>query len=156
MPPPLPVVYSSRGIEWEKDDKEATYLSPKSQYEIFQGHSLRLFLPSTNNALMEHVCTHCGLYFGSIKSKQDHSPNSRLKKSAKSSNKQSTQPVRKVQPQRIEARWQKELLCALVFQELEWHNIDEVGFDCIENKIPEITHGPGTPAVGNIEPVWTI
>ena len=35
LPPPVPVVYSSRGIEWAKDDKEATYLSLKSQYEIF-------------------------------------------------------------------------------------------------------------------------
>ena len=27
LPPPLPVVYSSTGIEWAKDDKEASYLS---------------------------------------------------------------------------------------------------------------------------------
>ena len=27
LPPPLPVVYSSTGIEWAKDNKEASYLS---------------------------------------------------------------------------------------------------------------------------------
>ena len=85
---------------------------------------------------MERVCKHCGLYFGS-------------------SDKQSTQPIRKVRPQRIEVRRQKELLCAMTFQELEWHAINDVDFDGVENDIPEITHGPGTPVLDNIGPVWT-
>ena len=88
---------------------------------------------------MERVCKHCGLYFGSIKSKQNHSPNCRSKKSNKSSDKQSTQSMRKVRPQRIEARDQKELLCAMAFQELEWHDINDVDFDGVENDILEIT-----------------
>ena len=56
---------------------------------------------------------------------------------------------------RIEAHRQKELLCAVAFQELEWHAIDDVDFNGVENDIPEITHRPGTPALDNIEPVWT-
>ena len=33
----------------------------------------------------------------------------------------------------------------MAFQELEWHVIDKFGFDGVENHIPEIAHGPGTP-----------
>ena len=33
----------------------------------------------------------------------------------------------------------------MTFQELEWHVIDNFGFDDVENCIPEITRGPGTP-----------
>ena len=47
--------------------------------------------------------------------------------------------MRKVRPQRIEARDQKELLCAMAFQELEWHDINDVDFDGVENDILEIT-----------------
>ena len=61
--------------------------------------------------------------------------------------------MRKVSSQRIEARRQKELLCAMALQELELYAIDDVDFDGVENDIPEITYGPGTPALDNIEPV---
>ena len=71
--------------------------------------------PSTKDAILERVCKHCSLYFSSIKPKQNHSANCRSKKSDKSSDKQSTRPLRKVQPQRIEARLQKELFCAMAF-----------------------------------------
>ena len=74
---------------------------------------------STKNGLMQRICTHCCLYFGSIKSNQNHSPSCRSKKSAKSSNEQSTQSMRKVGPQSIEPRRQKELLFAEVFLERE-------------------------------------
>ena len=43
----------------------------------------------------------------------------------------------------------------MAFQKLEWHAIDDVDFDGVENDIPEITHGLGTPVLDNIEPVWT-
>ena len=43
---------------------------------------------------------------------------------------------------------------ALAFQELEWHSIDDIDFDDVENDIPEINHGPGTHVLTNIEPVW--
>ena len=140
MPTPLPVVSFSIGIEWAKDDKEGTYLS------LFQNVALKgNLLPkhvstkfprdipipydysysSANDALIERVSTHCDLYFRSIKSKLNHSLNCKSKKSAKSSDKQSTQSMRKLRPQRIEAHHQKELLCAMTFQELEWHAIDD-------------------------------
>ena len=58
--------------------------------------------------------------------------------------------MNKVRAQRIGARRQKELLCAMTFQELEWHPVDEVDFNGVENDIPGITHGPGTPVLDNI------
>ena len=107
---------------------------------------------------MQRVCTHRCIYFGSIKSKQNYSTNSRSKlscKSVKSSDKQSTQPIRKVQPQRRKARRQKEVLSVMAFQELEWYAIDDVDFDGVKNDIPEFIHRPGNPLLDNIEPVWT-
>lgn len=95
------------------------------------------------------------LYFGRIKSKQKLSSNCRSKKPIKSGNKQSTQPPRKVGPQRIESRLQKELFFAMAFQEVEWHAIDDVDFDSVDNDNPEITHGPRICALDNIEPSWT-
>ena len=54
LPPPLPVVHTRNGIEWAKDDKDATYLSEyflakcldacSSYKEISQGNTIRLFL----------------------------------------------------------------------------------------------------------------
>ena len=48
----------------------------------------------------------------------------------------------KVLPQTIEACNQKELLSTKAFQELEWHVIDDVDFDGVENDISEISQGP--------------
>ena len=48
----------------------------------------------------------------------------------------------KVLPQTIEACNQKELLYTKAFQELEWHVIDDVDFDGVENDISEISQGP--------------
>ena len=40
----------------------------------------------------------------------------------------------------------------MALPELEWHVIDYVDFDGVENDIPEIIQGPGVPVLGNIEP----
>ena len=56
---------------------------------------------------------------------------------------------------RIEACHKNELVCAMALPELEWHVIDYVDFDGVENDIPEIIQGPGVPVLGNIEPVST-
>ena len=93
LPPPLPITFSSTGIILAKEDKEAhTYPNSKML------HQKVISCPSTKEALMECVCTHCDLYFGSIKSKQNHNPNGRSKKSVKSIDKQRTQSMRKFQP----------------------------------------------------------
>ena len=102
---------------------------------------------------MERVCTHCGLYFGSFKSEQKSQPKLQVKIPVKNSDKQNKQPMKKVQPQSLEAYHQKELLCAMAFQELKWHFIDYFDFDGVENDISEITHGPVTLVPDNIGPV---
>ena len=43
----------------------------------------------------------------------------------------------------------------MALPELEWHVIDDVDFDGVENDIPEIIQGPAVPVLGNIEPVST-
>ena len=119
LPPPIPVVYSQNGIEWAKDDKEASYLSlfqnialqasltPKQAIKKFpKGIAYDYLCPSTNDVLTGRLCYHCGLYFGSIKSNVYHSSHCRTKAEA------STAAVtRKVRPHRVAARRQKELLC---------------------------------------------
>ena len=43
--------------------------------------------------------------------------------------------MRNLRPQRIEAHRQKELFCAMAFQYLEWHAIDDNDFDGVQNNI---------------------
>ena len=52
---------------------------------------------------------------------------------------------------------QKELLCAMAFQELEWHAIDDVDFDFDDNQvdISEIAPKSGTPVIEDIQPIWS-
>ena len=97
---------------------------------------------------------YCGPYFGSIKSKQNHSSYCRTKESRAVGDEQHSR-TRKVRPQRVAACRQKDLLCAMAFQELEWHAADDVDFDDAEAGILEIAHESGTPALDGIEPVWT-
>ena len=97
---------------------------------------------------------YCDLYFGSIKSKQNHSSYCRTNESRAVGDEQHG-GTRKVRPQRVAARLQKELLCAMAFQELEWHAVDDVNFDDAEADILEIIHESGTPVLDGIEPVWT-
>lgn len=166
LPPPLPVTYDKKGgIEWAKDDKEAKYLS------LFQNLALNASLiptraidkhpkgipydyscPSTKDCLADRTCKYCGLYFGSIKSKQNHSITCR--------NRETTpclriEQPRRVRPQRVAARRQGELLCAMAFQELEWHAIDDVEWEADEDEIPDVALQSGTPVIDNIQPVWT-
>ena len=62
---------------------------------------------------------------------------------------------RKVRPQRVAACRQKELLCAMAFQELKWHKMDDVEFDKNIEDVPELVVKSGTPVLDNRDPVWT-
>ena len=61
----------------------------------------------------------------------------------------------KVRPQRVAARHQGELLCAMAFQELEWHAIDDVDFE-VDDEIPEFVLQSWSPLIENNEPIWTL
>ena len=80
-------------------------LSPEHVGKFPGGIPYEYSCPSTKDALMKRVCANCGLYFGSIESKQNHSPNCRSKKSAKSSDKQSTRAMRKARIERNRWHW---------------------------------------------------
>ena len=164
LPPPIPVVYSQNGIEWAKDDKEASHLSlfqnialqasltPKQAIKKFpKGIPHDYSCPSTKDVLTGRLCYHCGLYFGRIKSNVNHS--SYCRTTAEGS---TAAVTRKVRPQRVAARRQKELLCAMAFQELEWHAIDNVDFVFDDNQvdISEIAPKSGTPVIEDIQLIW--
>ena len=95
-----------------------------------------------------------GLYFGSIKSKQNDSSYCRTKESRAVGGEQHGR-TRKGRPQRVATRRQKELLSAMALQEFEWHDVDDVDFDDAEADILEIVHESGTPVLDDIELVWT-
>ena len=120
---------------------------------------LRVFLidyscPSTKDTLTDRFCMYCGLYFLSIKLKQNHSSYCRIKELRAVGDEQHG-GSRKVRPQRVAARPQKELFRAMVFQQLEWYAVHDVDFDDAEADILEIVHESGTPVLDGIEPVWT-
>ena len=159
------MVYSENGIEWAKDDKEASYLSlfqnitlqasltPKQAIKKFpKGIPYDYSCTSTKDVLTGRLCYHCGLYFGTIKSNVNHSSYCRTKAEASTAS-----VTRKVRPQRVAARRQKELFCAMVFQELEWHAINDVDFDFDDNQvdISEIAPKSGTPVIEDIQPIWS-
>ena len=79
------------------------------------------------------LCPWVGIPFTNCSTIRFHSLNCKSKKSTKRSDKQSTEPMWKVQTQ-------KELLGAMAFQELKLHTINHVDFDGVKNDIPEITH----------------
>ena len=139
--PPLPVVYSSTGIEWAKDNKEASYLL------LFQNIALNGSLlpkhtntkfpkavpydcsyPSAKDTSTNHVCMYCRLYFGRIRSKQNRSSYCRTMELCAAGDEQHGR-TRKVRPKRVAARRQKELVCAMASQELEWHAVGDVDFN---------------------------
>ena len=193
LSPPLTAVYSSTGIEWAKDDKEASYLSlfqnialngsllPKHANTKFPKGVLNdCSCSSTKDSLTDRVCMYCGLYFGNLKSKQNHSSYCQTKESravgdeyfgiikskqnhssycqtkeSRAGGDEQHSGTRKVRPQRVAAHRQKDLLCAMEFQELEWHAVDDVDFNDAEAYIPEIVHESGTPVLDGMEPVCT-
>jgi len=76
--------------------------------------------PFVKHVIKRRVCSHCGLYFSSIKAKTLHGTSCRI-------NEGPTQnETERVRPLRIAARRQRELLCVMAFQEMEWALMDDV------------------------------
>ena len=92
LPPPLTVVHTPNGIEWVKDDKDLTILS------LYQNISLENALipaqgtktfpkripyhyscPSVDQDMIKRrMCSHCGLYFSSLKANSLHGASCRV------------------------------------------------------------------------------
>ena len=166
LPPPLPIVQTSSGVQWAKDDKEATYLSlyqnlalrsslmpPKMAKKYPKGVPYDLSCPSAKPDIEKRLCPACGLYFGTIKSRKQHKTN--CKERPKSQGVE--QPIR-VRPTRIAARRQHELLCVMAMQEMEWHALEDVDTDGIDDQsfqsVSEVHGEIGTPVLEDAVPVW--
>ena len=134
LPSPLPVVHTRNGIEWAKDDKDATYLS------LYQNISLQNALmpaqatkkfpkgipydyscPSVDQDMIKRrMCSHCSINFSSLKAKLLDGASCRVTES------RIENTTERVRPLRVAARRQRELLCVMAFQEMERALINEV------------------------------
>ena len=65
------------------------------------------------------MCSHCGLYFSSLKPKSLHGTSFRATEGRIENTRE------RVRPLRFAARWQREMLCVMAFQEMEWFSMDE-------------------------------
>ena len=172
LPPPIPVVQGEDGIEWAKKDQGATYLrlfqaltlsesliSKRAMRKFPKGIPFDYSCPSVpQDQVTKRMCTTCGLYLASIKSKSEHAKSCCDDVVTMVSPTTSTVvsvPREKVRPVRIAARRGRELMCVMEIQESEWQDIDDV--DTTDIDIPEeIFPVSGTPTIdiANVEPIW--
>ena len=61
---------------------------------------------------------------------------------------------KKVGPQKVAAPRQQDLLCVMIFQELEWYAVDDVEFEGNVENIDELAAKNGTPILTNTDPIW--
>ena len=145
--PPLPVTRSSgNGLEWARKDKDATSLSLFQNItlksSLFPKHAGRKFpkgtpydysCPAVKNDLEKRICPRCGIYFGIIKQMTLHYSYCRAQGSSNVVPESAPPPVIKVRPQRVAARCGGEVLCAMAMQELEWHAIEDIDYDDLDD-----------------------
>ena len=166
--PPLPVVDRLNGIEWEKDDKDATYLS------MYQNISLQNALmpaqttnkfpkgipydyscPSMDQDMIKRrMCSHCGLYFWFLKAKSLHGASCRVIEG------RTENTTERVQQLKVDVRRQSELLRVMGFQEIKWASMDQVDaedFDLSNIINDENENEFGTPVfdTDKVVPVWS-
>ena len=86
LPPPLPVVHTRKGIEWAKDEKDATYLFLYQniffQNSLIPAQATKKFpkgIPYNyccssvdQDMIKRQSCSHCGLYLSPLKAKSLH------------------------------------------------------------------------------------
>ena len=167
LPPPLPVAHTRKGIEWARDDKNATYLSPYQnislQNALMTAQATRNFpkeipydyscLSVDQDIIKRRMCSHCGLYFSSLKAKSLHGASCRVTEGPIENTMECGRPLR------VAARRQMELLCVMAFQKMDWALIDEV--DAVDFDLSNITDDEnesefGTPVFDTDEviPIW--
>ena len=104
--------------------------------------------------IKRRMCSHCGLYSSSLKAKSLHEASCRVTEG------HIENTTEHVGPLRVAARWQRELLCVMVFQEMEWASMDEVDaedFDLSNITDDENENEFGTPVFDTDEvvPIWS-
>ena len=100
------------------------------------------------------MCSHCGLYFSSLKAKSLHGASCRVTEGRIEN---TTEHVR---PLRVVSRRERELLCVMAFQEMDWASMDEVDaedFDLSNITDVENENEFGTPVFDTDEviPIWS-
>ena len=105
-----------------------------------------------SETLTRRTCSHCGRYFASITRRASHQAACE-RGSVEVPKDLPVEPVR-IRPIRVAARRQKELLCVMGMQEMEWLAIDEVDVDSVDD-IPLVHSKSGTPILSSDpEPIW--
>ena len=98
------------------------------------------------------MCSHCGLYFSSLKVNSLHRASCRVTGGCIENKTECVWP-------HVTAHQQKELLCVMAFQEMDWALIDEIDadFDLSNITDDEIESEFGTPAFDTDEvvPIWS-
>ena len=104
--------------------------------------------------IKRRMCSHCDLYFPSLKAKSLHVASCRVTEG------RIENATERVRPLRAAARLQRELLCVMAFQEMEWVLINEVDteyFDLSNITDDENESEFGTPVFDTDEvvPIWS-
>ena len=106
------------------------------------------------DVIKQQMCSHCGLYFSSLKVKSLHGASCRVSEG------RIENTTERVQPLPVAACQQRELLCVMTFQEMEWALIDEVDaeyFDLsnITDDENESEFGTAVFDTDEVVPIWS-
>ena len=131
LPPPLPVVHTRNGIEWAKDDKDATYLS------LYQNIFLQIALMSAQAT--EKFPKGIPYDYSCPSVDQDM--------------------IKRRMWYHCAACRQRELLCVMAFQEMEWAliKVDAEDIGLLNVTDDENESEFGTPVFDTVEvvPIWS-
>ena len=107
--------------------------------------------PAVQDVVNRRLCSTYGIYFASTKEVTNLKPIHNVRRQMQKEN--DPPPLPRPRPQRVAAKRQGELLCALEFQELEWVVDDDVDVEGLV--IPDgMSVEYGTPVMEVQEPVW--
>ena len=173
-PQPISVTRTTTsGLKWLKWDVDAHYLSLtqnlalKAQLGVTalknfpKGIPYDYRCPAAQNIMERRLCSKCGLYLASIKEVSLHEQMHKNQKTtpfdipSEPSSKQFAETVQppRLRPWRVAAWRQKELLCALQFQELEWLRLDDVDTEGLVILAVSFIKS-GTPIIENSKAIW--
>ena len=111
--------------------------------------------PSVDQDMIKRrMCSHCSINFSSLKAKLLDGASCRVTES------RIENTTERVRPLRVAARRQRELLCVIAFQEMEWASMDEADaeyFDLSNITDDENENEFGTPVFDTDEvvPIWS-
>ena len=91
------------------------------------------FNPAVKDDLKKRMCAQCGMYFCTVKAMPVHRRSCSDDNDAKSEEaSDSCVATERVRPLRIAAIRQREALCVMQMQEMEWMSLDDIAYDDLE------------------------